>query len=277
MFLRVKRVKPNRTDLGKLHFELNEQEFSKLRVQTALDVRAELSYPMHMCILGGKYKEEFAVITDYSTQSPLIIDYKLECVKKLALDCQIRGGIASIDSNRDGLLFIVEKETFKLLIYDTQHSKLLNQFDNIKHVHYFNHRLYALESGSNQVLVFSSSGEFKRKFSLNCDKIQKATSLKISDNYLILGDNYSSILVFDMIKKELMFEIKQEFDCFIVQDEYIVVCNAQGEIRHYDLRRGGIVSSEIKQCGLQHCLSMLYFNRRILISFPWSKKIVILE
>jgi hypothetical protein len=144
--------------------------------------------------------------------------------------------------------------------------------------------------------VFSASGEFKRKLVLDYAEFGRVSSFKVSDAWLAVGDSYSKIKIFGLSDGRLRCFIREPFDCFCVQDSSLVLLNANGELQFYELPpayTGDEYSQNCDRSKLVHltkqavmrnesCFnfdsnSVLYFNRKLVICFPWKKRLCILS
>ena len=297
LFLRPRKILPTQQFVGELHYNLNEIQFLKLSANN-IDLKKYATYPMCICNLYKQNtrvnsKNDMLAILDHSSSNMLLFDpdfkfnLKISCLSgtnNWPIQFPIR-----IESNGKNFFFILDKQNHNVHVINFKEwsYKKTIQFEQselkARDICVYNNKLYTLGFEDNKIRVYSLNATYK--FCIILNNTNKISRFYVNDDFIAISDDYNQIKVLKLHDQRLIFSIWMEHDCFCIQDSNLIVVNNKGILKFYKLKNN--------QCEQQLDLksdifiedklmnfdssSILYFDRKFVICYPWQKKLCILR
>lgn len=290
---------PKLESIGRLYWKFDRNEFLNLKLaQDDINLKNFTNYPISLCSLNNE--TQLAVI-DYSNCNLFIFDRKFNLKREnLSIANQLSRAISRpgrIESDNHIRLYVMDKLTnfiFLVNLFKNTVSQLVPNL-TFRDLCFYKNNLFAHDKvDSSSIRVFSASGCFLREFHLSHGEfalnkpITFTTGLKISNGLLSVLTNFNEIRIFDLKGKFIHNLQMNEHEtsntyCFI--DKSFVYLNNLGELKFwsFDLDEFGnivdksIVSIKSSLKLMSDSNSMIYFNRKIVVCFPWKQKLTILK
>ena len=194
-----------------------------------------------------------------------------------------------IESNGKNFFFILDKQNHNVHVINFKEwsYKKTIQFEQselkARDICVYNNKLYTLGFEDNKIRVYSLNATYK--FCIILNNTNKISRFYVNDDFIAISDDYNQIKVLKLHDQRLIFSIWMEHDCFCIQDSNLIVVNNKGILKFYKLKNN--------QCEQQLDLksdifiedklmnfdssSILYFDRKFVICYPWQKKLCILR
>ena len=281
-------------EVGRLSFEFDPVQLVNYSVET-FSVEKLASYPMGVCYWKGGVNS-YATI-DYSNSDVIVCDrlFKLKQRFKNAFTLKP----VRLESNLKNLFYILDKATCFVSILEVvivngqQELAILHEIrESCKDICFFEEQLYALcvDSSTNvaKLNIFSSLGVLKSSLSLAEVTFKQVTSLRISVQFAVLVEAFSVIKLFEMPSGKLKVTLTlgvPNVACICFADSYLLALSPTGDLKFYALSQRedfviseSMVTSEISgSLPKSEAYSIGYFDKKLVISYPWKKQFCILK
>lgn len=283
---------PSKEHLGRLHFYYNENQFLNSTI-SKLEIKDKLTYPMGMCILNPETSNSNLALLDFNSSSIFIFDKDLK-LKNQYLNAKdlVAESIRPfrIETDSKNYFYLLDKNTYFIYMFDfklLEFKKVISINESIykcKDISFVNNYLYTLDSISKNIKVFTSEGVFKKTIEVNND-LKSMTSFRISSicNLIaIANDEFKEIKLFDL-NGSFKYSLKTNecFDSFCFADKSLLILNNNGKMSYFNTDNQNINDSySINLYNDQFKNDsnfLIYFNRKILISYTWKRHLCILK
>ena len=286
---------PSSSLIGELNYKFDVEKFLKMKFdRIELSTLNKIKYPMGMCVLGdGKQ----LAIADYHNNSINIFDSKLQLVDSILVEAKLPHRIEVDESS--SIFFVHDKMSGYVYIHDiksgTSKPIVISELDShvqpkaacFRDICYYDKCLFALESGEKcQIHRFDKSGQRLRSIFIKQEP-SRPCSIRVTNHLLAVNDSYESVKFYDYNGK-FKFKIgpvleNEKFDCFTFADDHALVYFNSGLIKCYNMlmryeSSSGVESGQLVGEHLRNDASfMCYFNKKILIAYPWKKQLGVLS
>jgi hypothetical protein len=287
-------------EIGRLSFNFDKAQFLSLRPKL-IDLKTHMNYPMGICNLYKQNtrvdpKNELLLVADYSNSNILLYDKDFKLRKRVT---QI-DGLADwfkypirIESNGVDLLFILENSghnVYAINFKEWRFSRVLAHGDGVqsiqaKDICFHGNKLYVLEFNDLRIRVYTAKGEFHKRLELDGCDFTRCSGFKVDDKFIAVGDSYSRIKLYNLANFCLQYFVNEPFDCFCLQDSNLVVLTNKSELKFYELPRVDqgdpdmfLLSTDVivdNQKFNFDSNAIIYFNQKLVICFPWKKRLCI--